>query len=791
MFKVLCVEDIQDHRDLLAQILEQEGYQVATARDGMEGIELAHTLTPDLILMDLRMPRMDGFEAIRNIRLLEDKLIANTPIIAISALNDTNSKQRALTAGANDYLDKPLDSEQLIESIQRYLAHSPLEDESFRPHLPVPVIRFSSKDNPYVAGPPIKDPRMFFGRQADLEKIINLLMSNFIMLIGPRRIGKTSLLHQLLYHLPHLEQTEERFAPVLVNTEGIPEAEFFHAVMEEILETGQKYLPSETANYLSFDLANSTYPARAFSRDFHSILKGLQSTKPEPTRLVLLMDEMDTLNRYSMETQAQLRRIFQRFANANLSVVVAGVKLYQQWAGESSPFYNMFVPITLTPFLETEARHLITEPVKGKYSYSDEAITRILETTLGLPHRIQQLCLETIDHLLTTTRGRRQISFEDVNTVLQTIHWQDEEEKFLSITREEFEELKEGKERSSRLNAILASMADGVIVRDLAGRILVMNPAAEGILKAMVDIEGDQAQGKEKLSILSKHLTALQIEGTQRFELGRRVLSARSAPVVSSEGEQLGSVIVLRDITQEVETERLKDDFIATVSHELRTPLTAIKGYNELLRMTAANQLDERQLGFIETIDKNVVNLLQLIQQMIDLSVINAGILSSIDKEPVNLSALIAEEANKWAGKMAEKGLAFFCHLPDEPIWVESDWNRLSQVVHNLIRNAYDYTLPKGRAEVLLKKEGDRARVDVKDSGIGIAKKDQRFLFTRFFRAVPESTYELVNGAGLGLYISKAIIEAYNGQIWVESEPGRGSTFSFALPMIPLQPLEV
>ncbi len=135
---------------------------------------------------------------------------------------------------------------------------------------------------------------------------------------------------------------------------------------------------------------------------------------------------MDKLNTYSLETQSQLRRIFQRFTNRNLSVVVAGVKLRQDWAGESSPFYNMFMPVELVPFSEAEARHLITKPVEGIYSYSTEAVTRILKATSGMPHRIQQLCLETIHYLQATSEARTEIMIKDVDTVLPTIHWMDD-----------------------------------------------------------------------------------------------------------------------------------------------------------------------------------------------------------------------------------------------------------------------------------------------------------------------------------------------------------------------------
>ncbi len=360
--------------------------------------------------------------------------------------------------------------------------------------------------------------------------------------------------------------------------------------------------------------------------------------------------------------------------------------------------------------------------------------------------------------------------------------------------------LKIQQEEASKLNAILKSIADGVIVQDMEGNTLVMNPAAEEILETMgEDLAYSRLKQKrgqmpsseagETASEWLGNLTGLEFHETQRFEVGRKVLSALSAPVMISTDRQLGSVVVLRDITREVESERLKDDFITSVSHELRTPLAAIKGYNDLLRMTAAGKLDDQQLNFIETIEENVEDLLNLIQEMLDLSQIDAGELG-IDHEKINLSELVKTEAELWRDKMAEKELSFNTRISRKPIWVEGDEHRLSRVMHNLLKNANDYTLPGGKVEVTLSSENGQAQVAVKDTGVGISKEHQRFLFTRFFRAIhDESTYE-VSGAGLALYMSKAIVEAHDGQMWVKSEPNQGSTFGFDLPMIEPPPLE-
>ena len=351
--------------------------------------------------------------------------------------------------------------------------------------------------------------------------------------------------------------------------------------------------------------------------------------------------------------------------------------------------------------------------------------------------------------------------------------------------------LKTQAEETSELNTVLNSIADGVIVRDLAGNIKTMNLSAQKILNSVTsnlassskDDATRQARAQARLSSLLTYLAGLPFYTTQDIEIGGLVLSTRAAPVATLDGEQFGAVFVLRDITPEVEAHKLKDDFIMSISHELRTPLAAIKGYNDLLKVTARGTLNEQQGVFIEGIEQNTVNLQDLIQKMLDLSQISAGALG-IDREPVDLSELIKTEAQKWADEMAAKGLSYEVHTPAEPVWVEGDQERLSEVVHNLVKNAYQYTLAPGSVAISMKQVNGQVQVAVRDTGVGIPRKDQPFLFSRFFRATREEDNFEIGGAGLGLFISKAILEAHGGQIWFESEIHQGSTFSFALPTI-------
>ena len=344
-------------------------------------------------------------------------------------------------------------------------------------------------------------------------------------------------------------------------------------------------------------------------------------------------------------------------------------------------------------------------------------------------------------------------------------------------------------EQASKLGAILNSIADGVIVLDTAGQIVTSNPAAQRVLSDMSsdfpsapmrELPPGLFVGTEGETAMDQSLALTSLQGPRRYRVGSRVLSALAAPVLAPGGEELGTVIVLRDITREVEAERLKDEFITSISHELRTPLTAIKGYSELLMMTTDGN-PERRLEFIRTISDNADQLLHHINELIDISQIHAGTLG-LEKERLRFSELVGEVVENWRERMETKGLSLRVRLSGGSLWVNGDRNRLIWAIDNLLSNAYNYTLAGGRVTVRVFRENGEARIDVADTGVGVAAADQPYLFTRFFRASNELTFS-VRGVGLGLFIARSIIELHGGRVWVESELSVGSTFSIALPV--------
>jgi two-component system phosphate regulon sensor histidine kinase PhoR len=337
-------------------------------------------------------------------------------------------------------------------------------------------------------------------------------------------------------------------------------------------------------------------------------------------------------------------------------------------------------------------------------------------------------------------------------------------------------------ETLGRMQAILSSIGDGVLLEDLEHNLIPLNGAAQVLLREMT--ENFMVDGLHELTAESREeepsLDSWLME-RRRFEIGKKIISAHSAAVRAQDGEYLGTVIVLRDVTSEAEADRLKDAFVAHVSHELRTPLTAIKGYSELMLIGATGSLEDEQRRFIQTIHHHTDSLVSMINTLLDFSELEAWDKLTLARHPTQLSALLEETIEPWYLQMDEKQLTFNVEISGGLPLVDVDAKRLQWVIVNLVRNAWQYTPEDGSVSVRLYERNGTVVLDVADTGIGISEKDQEELFTRFYRV--ERATE-VRGIGLGLYVSKAIVESHGGEIRVSSEPGTGSTFSVILPAL-------
>jgi PAS domain S-box-containing protein len=360
--------------------------------------------------------------------------------------------------------------------------------------------------------------------------------------------------------------------------------------------------------------------------------------------------------------------------------------------------------------------------------------------------------------------------------------------------------LRQQQVETSRSKAILEAVADGVLVTDSAKRITLFNASAEQILglgrnqilgkslEHFTGLFGKAAQTwRETIDTWSQDPLNSQSGETysERITLENgRVVSVHLAPVVLR-NDFLGTVSIFTDITHQVEVDRLKSEFVATVSHELRTPMTSIQGYAEILLMGAAGALSDQQRQFLDIIKLNTKRLSVLVNDLLDISRIESGRVT-LNIQALDLAALSDEVLKELETRMRKdrKKIALQRDIPASLPRVRGDPDRVRQIIHNLLDNAYLYNYPDGSITLRIFPKENYLQVDVQDSGIGVPPADQGRVFERFFRG--ESPLILgVSGTGLGLSIVQNLVWMHEGEIWVESSgvPGEGSTFSFTLPI--------
>lgn len=339
--------------------------------------------------------------------------------------------------------------------------------------------------------------------------------------------------------------------------------------------------------------------------------------------------------------------------------------------------------------------------------------------------------------------------------------------------------------------AVIRSIAEGLVVVDANGKVVMINPAAEKLLgvsrkdkvgKALTDgIKEDQLVS---LSSGSQDGEEKEIELISKQDETKKVLRASTAVIENENGQTVGMVSVLSDITKQKELDNLKSAFVANVSHELRTPLVAIDKSLTLILEKEAGELSATQEQFLSIAQRNLKRLSGLINDLLDLSKLEAGKMD-IQRKPNSINNVIQETIdtlNNWAKSKSitlEKKIEDL--LPD----VEIDAGRLTQVFNNLVGNAIKFTPNDGKITIEAKLAGGKKELEVsiQDTGIGIAKEDLPKLFSKFYQCGGERQISDVNGTGIGLSIAKEIVELHGGRIWVESEKGQGAKFIFTIPL--------
>lgn len=353
--------------------------------------------------------------------------------------------------------------------------------------------------------------------------------------------------------------------------------------------------------------------------------------------------------------------------------------------------------------------------------------------------------------------------------------------------------------------AVLSAIDDGVLAIDPDGNIRIINQAAE----EMIGWSNGDATGlvfesvfllcDKDGNLFSREQNPIRkalanFECFTSRELFAKTQSGKNIPIFirinSIDEQKTGLVVVFRNIAKELQENREQTEFISTASHEMRTPVASIEGYIGLALNPATATIDERAKKYLEKAHENTQHLGQLFQDLLDITKAEDGRLKN---EPVVLDA-VEFSRNIWDGlraKASDKGLDYVFGLDEKksgekilsPVYfIHVDKDHLHEVLDNLFENAIKYT-PKGKVSVSVSGDNQNVFISVRDSGIGIPAEDIPHLFQKFYRVDNSETRE-IGGTGLGLYLSRKLVESMNGKLSLESEYQKGSVFTVSLPRL-------
>jgi signal transduction histidine kinase len=330
-----------------------------------------------------------------------------------------------------------------------------------------------------------------------------------------------------------------------------------------------------------------------------------------------------------------------------------------------------------------------------------------------------------------------------------------------------------------KLELILSNIADAVIVVGPDGKLVLVNQAALAAFKLppKQDYTGRSfTEVFDNSALLPLYELASKLDRRLVEELllmDGHTLHASLVPAA-----QVGWIIVTHDITPFKETDKLKNELLATTSHDLKNPLSTILGYADLIAMT--NKLNQQGHEYMHRVHGAVAHMRQLIDDLLDMARIESGI--NLRYTKVHLGHLLDTLALSFKPQLEEKLISIDVSTPPDLPLVPADEGRLSQVLNNLIGNAIKYTPPEGHIWVRAEVKNDVVQVTIQDDGLGISPEDQTQVFARFYRVRTAET-ESIDGTGLGLAIVKSLVELHGGQVSLESHLGKGSTFHFTLPL--------
>lgn len=790
-FKILIADDHPDNVRLLSVRLRSEGYDYVTARDGVEVLEKMRSDAPDLALLDVSMPNMDGFEVLK--AMGQDKGLVHIPVIMVSAARiAVKDVQDGLALGADDYIIKPVEWRELSARIRAKLRVKQAEDalrHRARELGVLPEISHDLSERLDIEGL----------TQTVLKRTVSALNADNGYLIVFHRDGSNSLqIHEMFDFSPWSWGDVKKnlaakglVAKVTDTREGL--------VIENILESDWWLsIPNDdSCSAIAVPLIGRsgvlgvivlTHKNLAhFERNHLNILHAIASQaaiaienaslyaseNKRVNELVALNHLTREINLYSSSSDLieQLPNLIRQSLHypvvALWSMHGYDLKLCSIIGEENAPSEAL---LRLGP----EQAVLTGQPAQLS-GHLDELEMRNGNGT-GPPQ--QSVIAVPIIHSQMVT-GVLSIHSKDTNAfqesdrvLLETIAMQ-YEGAFQRIQL--FESVEQEKQR---MDAVLQAAADAIMLIGSAGKIQLVNLAGERLftdINARIGSALPVGQGYDDLiNFLEQAHSDKMPTQAEILWPDQRTFSVHATPIQNG-----GLVVVLHDVTQFKDLERIKNEFIATASHDLKNPISAVMGYSSLIEK--AGPLNDQQKDFVVGLHRASTQMYELVLNLLEMA--RYDLESSLKLSAVNLNEILDELILEFEIQVQAKEHHLELDTPKEDFTVKVELQRIRQVMQNLVGNAIKYTPAEGRIAITTERENDQVWINVSDSGLGIPEKDLPHIFDKFYRVQADDRAD-IQGNGLGLAIVKSIVEQHGGEVKVESTLGEGSCFSLSLPLI-------
>ncbi len=343
-----------------------------------------------------------------------------------------------------------------------------------------------------------------------------------------------------------------------------------------------------------------------------------------------------------------------------------------------------------------------------------------------------------------------------------------------------------------KLDEVLSSVIDGIIALDFNKNVILLNKAAQELtgyttteiqtkpIDQYIRLFSDKDEIVSKTYCQGNYNQSAKLIGKNGKQTKVNLVTAQVAGTVQT---NLNCILILHDLSREEELEQMKLDFVSMASHELKTPLTSIIGYLSVFLDESKDKLPKESLSLLDKSFAAAQQLQTLITNLLNVNKIEKEQLS-VSPEPTEYLPIVTKAIDDLRSQATQKNIVVTLNPPSQSLpKVLADPMRLSEVVVNLLSNALNYTNPSGKVEIFIKASPTEVETVISDNGVGIPQEAIPHLFNKFFR-VSNQLQKSNKGTGLGLYITKSIIEKLHGKIWVQSQTGKGSNFFFTLPIV-------